>query len=128
MEKKYFLLLLSFLVLSSTIKAEDYDVASISLQEAVEIGVENNLAVKRSQLEHFNTESNLIEAQGQRLPSFSASASGRFNWGRSINPVTNLFEARRIGNINIGANANVTIFAGNQINNSIQQAKTNLEA
>lgn len=128
MEKKYFLLLLSFLVLSSTIKAQDYDVASISLQEAVEIGVENNLTLKRSQLEHFNTESNLIEAQGQRLPSFSASASGRFNWGRSINPVTNLFEARRIGNINIGANANVTIFAGNQINNSIQQAKTNLEA
>ena len=128
MDRNYFLLLLTFLVLSSAVTAQTYDVASISLQEAVEIGVENNLTLKRSQLEQFNTESGLIEAQGQRLPSLSASASGRFNWGRSINPVTNLFEARRIGNINISANANVTIFAGNQINNSIQQAKTNLEA
>lgn len=127
MDKRYFLLLLSFLVLSSAIKAQDYDVTAISLQKAVDIGVENNLTLKRSQLEQFNTESNLIEARGQRLPSLSASASGRFNWGRSINPVTNLFEARRIGNINVSANANVTIFAGNQINNSIQQAKTNLE-
>lgn len=120
--------MLVFLVLSSAVNAQNYDVTSLSLQDAVEVGVENNLTLKRSQLEQFNTESSLIEAQGQRLPSLSASASGRFNWGRSINPVTNLFEARRIGNINISANANVTIFAGNQINNSIQQAKTNLEA
>jgi len=128
MNRNYFLLLLVFLVLSSAVNAQNYDVTSLSLQDAVEVGVENNLTLKRSQLEQFNTESSLIEAQGQRLPSLSASASGRFNWGRSINPVTNLFEARRIGNINISANANVTIFAGNQINNSIQQAKTNLEA
>ena len=127
MNRNYFLLLLAFLVLSSTVNAQDHDVTSISLQEAVDIAVENNLTLKRSQLNQLNNEAALIEARGQRLPSLSASASGRFNWGRSINPVTNLFEARRIGNINVSANANVPIFAGNQINNSIQQAKVNVE-
>jgi len=128
MDKRYFLLLLIFQVLSSTIQAQDYDVNAISLQEAVDIAVENNLTLKRSQLNQLNNETSLLEARGQRLPSLSASASGRFNWGRSINPVTNLFEVRRIGNINISANANVTIFAGNQVNNAIQQAKVNVEA
>jgi outer membrane protein len=127
MNRNYFLLLLAFLVLSLNVKAQDYDVASLSLQEAVDIAVENNLTLKRSQLNQLNNESSLMEARGQRLPSLSASASGRFNWGRSINPVTNLFEARRIGNINVSANSNVPIFAGNQINNAIQQAKVNLE-
>jgi len=127
MNRNYFLLLLAFLVLSSTAKAQDYDVASLSLQEAVDIAVENNLTLKRSQLNQLNNEAALVEARGQRLPSFSASASGRFNWGRSINPVTNLFEARRIGNINVSANSNVPIFAGNQINNAVQQAKVNVE-
>lgn len=128
MNRNYFLLLLAFLVLSSTVQAQDYDVSAISLQEAVDIAVENNLTLKRSQLNQLNNEAALMESRGQRLPSFSASASGRFNWGRSINPVTNLFEARRIGNINVSANANVPIFAGNQINNSVQQAKVNVEA
>src|SRR5690606_22285486 len=127
MNRNYFLLLLAFLVLSSTAKAQDYDVASLSLQEAVDIAVENNLTLKRSQLNQLNNEAALVEARGQRLPSYSTSASGRFSGGRLINPVTNLFEARRIGNINVSANSNVPIFAGNQINNSIQQAKVNVE-
>jgi len=122
------LLVILFLMFSPILMAQQEDVSALSLQEAVNIAVENNLTLKRSQLNQLNNEASLLEARGQRLPSLSASASGRFNWGRSINPVTNLFEARRIGNINLSANTNLTIFAGNQITNSIQQAKINVEA
>lgn len=128
MERKYFLLAIIFLVFSLTLKAQDYDLNAISLQQAVDIAVENNLTLKRSQLNQLNNEASLIEARGQRLPSLSASASGRFNWGRSINPVTNLFEARRIGNINLSASSNVLIFQGGQVTNSIRQANVNVEA
>jgi outer membrane protein len=127
MERKYFLSVLWFLALSSAIQAQDYDITSLGLEDAVEIGIENNLTLKRSQLNMLNTEAGLMEAKGQRLPSLSASASGRYNWGRSINPVTNLFETRRIGNINLSANSNVALFAGQQITNSIRQAKVNVE-
>ncbi len=127
MVKKYFLLLVICLVLSSTARAQNYDVSSISLQEAVNIAVENNLTLKRSQLNQVNNEASLMEARGQRLPSASASASGNYNWGRSLNSVTDLFENRRFGNIGLGANTNVTLFAGGQVTNSINQAKINLE-
>jgi len=127
MDKRYFLLLLIFQVLSSTIQAQDYDVNAISLQEAVDIAVENNLTLKRSQLNQINNEASLLEARGQRLPSFSASGSGNYNWGRSLNPVTSLFDNRNFLNVGVGASSNVTLFAGNQINNSIQQAKVNVE-
>ncbi len=112
---------------SSTIYAQDYEVSAIHLDEAVEIGIENNLTLKRSQLNLVSIQAGLLEAQGQRLPSLSASASARYNWGRSINPVTNLFETRRIGNINISANSNLTLFAGRQITNSIHQAGVDVE-
>lgn len=127
MEKKYFLLVLILFGPLSRVNAQEYDITAIPLETAVEVGIANNLTLKRSQLDLMGNEAVLLEARGQRFPSLSASASGRFNWGRSINPVTNLFETRRIGNINISANSNVTLFAGRQITHSIRQAGVEVE-
>ncbi|WPR76858.1 TolC family protein [Algoriphagus sp. NG3] len=100
----------------------------IDLETAVAIALENNLSLKRSILNQQTIEANLLQAQGERYPNLSAGASTGYRWGRSINPVTNLFETARIGNVNVSASSNATIFAGNQINNSIKQSKVDLEA
>ncbi len=100
----------------------------IDLETAVSIALENNLTLKRSVLNQQTIEANLLQAQGERYPNLSTGASTGYRWGRSINPVTNLFETARIGNINVSASSNATIFAGNQINNSIKQSKVDLEA
>src|SRR5690606_19922777 len=92
----------------------------LDLQTAVSIALENNLTLKRSELNQLINEATLLQNQGQRYPNLSAGASSGYRWGRSINPVTNLFETARIGNINVSASSNATIFAGNQINNSIK--------
>ncbi len=86
--KKDFLLGV-LLLLTSSLYAQEYDVSAIRLDQAVEIGIENNLTLKRSQLNLLNIQAGLLEANGQRFPSLSASSSARYNWGRSINPVTN---------------------------------------
>ncbi|MCC5935831.1 MAG: TolC family protein [Lunatimonas sp.] len=99
----------------------------LSLQQCVEIALENNLTLQRSRLNLSNNEAAMLEAQGQMIPSFSSSLSSGFRWGRSINPVTNLFETRRIGNVNISASGSVPIYAGRQISNRIEQAKTDVE-
>src|SRR5690554_6072306 len=125
MKRRNFLLVILFLMFSPILMAQQEDVSALSLQEAVDIAVENNLTLKRSQLNQINNEASLLEARGQRLPSFSASGSGNYNWGRSLNPVTSLFDNRNFLNVGVGASSNVTLFAGNQINNSIQQAKVN---
>jgi outer membrane protein len=100
----------------------------IDLETSVKIALENNLTLKRSELNQLSNEATLLQNQGQRYPNFTTGVGTGFRWGRSINPVTNLFETARIGNVNLSASSNVTIFAGNSINNSINQSKINLEA
>lgn len=125
---KHFLLLVVLLVTAQPIcLAQEFDIGRLSLQESIDLGLENNLMLKRSQLEFANLETGLMEAYGQRIPTFSTGISSGFRWGRSINPVTNLFETRRIGNVNVSASANLPLYAGGQIRNQIQQTKVNIE-
>ncbi len=98
------------------------------LQTCVEIALENNLTLKRTELNQQINEANLLQNQGQRIPSFNTGVSSGYRWGRSINPVTNLFENNRIGNINLFASSNVALFQGNRINNNISQSRKDLEA
>lgn len=99
----------------------------IDLETAVAIALENNLTLKRSELNQLSNEATLMQNQGARYPSLTAGGSANFNWGRSINPATNLFETQRIGNINLNASSNVTIYNAGRINNTIKQTKTILE-
>ena len=126
--KKYFwsfLLAIGFLIEA---EAQDVPTGPYDLETAVAIALENNLSLKRSELNQLSNEANLLENKGAFLPSLSAGASSGYRWGRSINPVTNLFETARIGNINLSANSNMTLFAGRRLANNLNQAQTNLEA
>ena len=100
----------------------------VDLLTCVEVALENNLTLRRTEINQANFEADLLASQGRRIPSLSSGASSGYRWGRSINPVTNLFETRRIGNINVSASSNVPIFNGMRINNSIAQARKNLES
>jgi outer membrane protein len=129
MMKKYYLMAVAFLLLSiSTLQAQDVDFSRLDLETCIEIALENNLTLQRSQANLGISEANLIGNRGQRIPTWSTGASSGYRWGRSINPVTNLFENNRIGNINLFTNSNLTLFAGQQITNSIQQSKIDIEA
>jgi outer membrane protein len=123
--------IISFLVgvflLSETAFAQNADITRLDLATCIEVALENNLTLKRSETNLALSEAALLQSQGQRIPSISAGGSTGYRWGRSINPVTNLFETNRIGNINVSANSNVTLFAGRQITNSINQAKTDIQ-
>lgn len=99
----------------------------IDLQTAVTVALENNLTLKRSELNQQSNEATLLQNQGARYPSLTAGGSTNFNWGRSINPATNLFETQRIGNINLNASSNATVFNAGRINNTVKQTKTILE-
>ena len=99
----------------------------LDLETAVDIALKNNLTLKRSELNQLSNEATLLQNKGARYPSLTAGGSTNFNWGRSINPATNLFETQRIGNINLNASSNVTLFNAGRINNTINQTKTILE-
>jgi outer membrane protein len=127
MKKLYITLAFSFLGIFSA-AAQNSQSAVMDLETCIEIALENNLNLQRSQIALAQQETNFIANQGQRIPTLSTGASSGYRWGRSINPVTNLFENNRIGNINLFANSNATLFAGQQINNSVRQSKVDIEA
>lgn len=128
MMKKHYLTAVAFLLLTfSSSYAQDVDFSRLDLETCIEIALENNLTLQRSQTNLGIAEANLIGSQGQRIPTLSTGASTGYRWGRSINPVTNLFEDNRIGNINLFTNSNLTLFAGQQLTNTIQQNKVNIE-
>lgn len=102
--------------------------STYDLESCVQIALDNNLTLKRTELNQQIIEADLLQNKGQRIPTLSTGSNYGFRWGRSINPVTNLFENNRIGNVNLTANSSVALFRGNQINNNIARAKTNLES
>lgn len=128
MKKIYYALILFALLIPQINFAQNINIENLSLEEALQIAFENNLTLQRSQVNLATQETNLMANQGQMLPTFSTGASSGFRWGRSINPVTNLFENNRIGNINLFANSNVALYTGGQISNSIRQSRTDIEA
>lgn len=126
--KKHFWSALTLAIFAFPSLAQDIPDGPYDLQTAVNIALENNLTLKRSELNQLSNEATLLQNKGARLPTLSTGASSGFRWGRSINPVTNLFETARIGNVNLSANSNVTLFAGNRVNNNVNQSKSDLEA
>lgn len=128
MKKLFTLLFFGLFWIQQTHAQTNVPAGPLDLETCVAVAIENNLTLKRTELNQQITEASLMESQGRRLPTLTAGASSGYRWGRSINPVTNLFETRRIGNVNLFGNTGAPIFQGMRINNSIAQAKTNLES
>jgi outer membrane protein len=126
--KKYIWSLVIASGLSFQLHAQDLPAGPYDLQMAVNIALENNLTLRRSELNQLSNEATVLQNKGARLPTLSTGASTGFRWGRSVNPVTNLFETDRIGNVNLSANSSVTLFAGRRISNNVTQSKLDIEA
>jgi outer membrane protein len=99
-----------------------------SLQKAIDYALANNLQVKLSAL---NTEVSRIarkEAVANQYPNLTGNASENFNSGRSIDPFTNNFVNQTIWSNNFSLSTNLTLFAGMQLRNNVQQARIDLQA
>ena len=88
--------------------------AAISINQA-------DLGVEQAQV-------NVNQNIQSRLPSLSANTSVNWNFGRTVDPTTNAFITETFFSNSYGLNTGVSLYNGNRINNSIKQAKLNLEA
>lgn len=115
------LILLSFVTISQEKRV-------LSLEECISIAVNNNLNVKRSELNMQSAQVNLEQSKASRYPSLNASGNYGFNWGRGIDPTTNQFIDQRINFNSIGASSSLPLIQGLQITNGIKQDKLSMEA
>ena len=93
-----------------------------TLKECIEIALQNNLTVKRSALGLRGADITLDQSRYTMLPSLNVSGSGGANFGRSIDPTTNLFIDQQINNANANANASLLLFNAFRVMNTIKQS------
>lgn len=99
-----------------------------TLQEAVEYAKANNLQVRQAYIDQQTAEVNLRQSRFARLPSLNGNASHSYNYGTSIDPLTNEFKNEQIRSNNFSASATVPLFQGLQLTKQIKQGELTAEA
>lgn len=102
--------------------------APLSLEECVQIALQNNPQIKQAGLQVDANQNNLIQSKWQRWPNLGFNASQGFNNGRNIDPFTNQFVQQNVNFNNYSINSSVTLFNGFLLKNNIQQNDLTLQA
>lgn len=100
----------------------------ITLLQATELALQNNLQIKQAQLSEALSVEDLKQSQLALYPTLNAGNNLNFNFGRSIDPLTNQFVNQATTSTNGNLFSGVTLFQGFQKLNQISQNKFSLEA
>lgn len=124
------ILLLFFVVLLSFSSRAQIDTTARkwTLREIIDYAIAHNLTVKRSTYAVETGEINYRQSKAVMLPSLNASGSQGYNWGRNIDPTTNVFTEERIESANISANSSLLLWNGFRLFYSMKQNDVELDA
>ncbi|MHB1279529.1 MAG: TolC family protein [Bacteroidia bacterium] len=89
-----------------------------SLDECLDYALENNLSLKQNRLNIKQAEINFEEAKFRRYPSLNGSINNSYNFGRSIDPLTNANVQRNSANLRFGLSSGVILFNGFQFHSA----------
>lgn len=92
-----------------------------TLSEAVQYALQNNIQIKRTDLNAQSADETYDQSRLSQLPSLNGSATQGFNFGRSVDPFTNEFTTQTIKNNNFSLFSSVTLFNGLQQRNNIKR-------
>lgn len=126
MRKRVVCVALFLVAIATTIQAQE--MKKYTLKECVDIALENNLRIKRSVYATETSRANLLQAKGSFLPSLNANGSYQFNYGRALNPTTNLFVDRNSVQLSPSINGNLPLFQGLRIQYSYRQQQQEMQA
>jgi len=100
----------------------------LTLKRATELVIENNLQIKQAQFSEALSEENLQQSKLALLPTLNANTGLNFNFGRSIDPLTNQFVNQAITSTSGNLSSGAALFQGFQKINQISQNKLQLDA
>lgn len=95
----------------------------ISIQQAIDKTLNNNLQVKQAALNERLSDENLNQSRSALLPTLSGSGSFNTNFGRSLDPSTQSFNSEKFSSFNGGISSSLSLFQGFQKINQIKQNK-----
>ena len=109
MRKGILLLLISCFFV---VDGQAQDSLNISLQDAIDIALENNYQLEVAQNDVNLSEKQVLSEKADYLPSISANLSGRKNIGRSFNQDVGKITTETINSFGGNVSANLPIFSG----------------
>jgi outer membrane protein len=99
-----------------------------TLKELIDYAISNNLTVKRSTYGVETGEIGALQSKMAMLPTLNANGSYGLNWGRTIDPTTNIFTENKVKSSNLGANSSLLLWNGFRLFYNLKQSETDLEA
>lgn len=117
---------LGFLSLGISMSAQAQEV--LTIQQAIERMLQNNLNIKRATLNVNSATVDLQQSKAALYPSLNGSLNNNFNFGRSLNSATNQLITQNFYQGGAGINTSVDVFGGFAKINQIRQNKILLEA
>ncbi|RSK33169.1 TolC family protein [Hymenobacter metallilatus] len=99
-----------------------------TLQRAIDYALQNNLTVRGQQLTAELQNATLRQSRAALLPSANLSGTQAWNYGTSLDPLTNDFVSQTIRSNNFSANSQVTLFSGFQLRNTVKRNLLDSEA
>ena len=100
----------------------------ITLQQAIEMGIKNNLEVDQSGLLLKKEEIGWKQSRALMLPDLNVNVTHGINHGRSIDPFTNSYINQNVNYANYGASSSVLVSQGGSLQNRIKSDKLSYEA
>jgi outer membrane protein len=115
------------LVILSVLSQKSFAQEVITIQQAIDKTLTNNLQIKQSKLSESLADENLKQAKLAVYPSLNASIGQNMNWGRNQSQ-SGLFENTQRYNASGNLSSGVDLFQGFQKLNQIKQNKVLLDA
>ena len=123
---KKFIIIISFI--TTGLSAQNTEKHEFSLEECIQLALDNNINLKRSNLQSETEKLNFRGTKSQVLPTLNGNYTYAFNKGRSIDPYSNDVIDRQFKFSNAGLRLSMQVFNGFELRNSIQRDRNNMEA
>jgi outer membrane protein len=122
MKRFLYLLVVAFISLSG-IQAQK----TWTLEECIKYALDKNIQIKRQQLTHEIDEQNFNQSKYNMLPNLGAGFTHNLNSGKALNTDKYVWENKNFQEGSMGVQANVTLFNGFQMQNSIKFFKLSMQ-
>ena len=123
--KKFFISMTFFVCTTFLIVAQD---VVWSMNDCMRYAVENSPAVRKQMHANDTYKAEQVSSVASFFPSLSAGVSAQYNFGRAIDPETNLYKNTTTFNNYYDIGASLTVFNGGQIVNQFRLAKANRQS
>jgi outer membrane protein len=100
----------------------------LTLKQAIEIAIKNNLLVEQNDIARLTAQVNRDQGIGFLLPQISASGGQNLSSGRALNPYTYQYVNAQIQTGSYSINGNLVLFSGLQTQNYIRQTSLAYQA